>query len=66
MFHIKEKVECVEREIAMRKRVYPAFVAKGRMRQEKADYEIAAMESVLNDMKFLERMEDFFSDTRRS
>lgn len=38
---------CVQREIAMRKRVYPRWVASGKMTKPKADHEIATMEAVL-------------------
>lgn len=40
------QMACVEREIAMRRRVYPRWVADGRMTQAKADAEIAAMSAV--------------------
>lgn len=32
-----DKLACVERELRMRKQVYPRWVAAGRMKQEKAD-----------------------------
>jgi hypothetical protein len=44
---IEEQVACVEREIKMRRRVFPRWVEAGRMTQAKADAEIAAMEAVL-------------------
>jgi hypothetical protein len=47
MITIDDEIACVRREIAMRQRVYPAWVAKGKMKQEKADHEIAAMRAVL-------------------
>lgn len=40
---IAAQIACVEREIAMRLRVYPRWVAVGKMTQAKADSEIAAM-----------------------
>jgi hypothetical protein len=40
-------IECVEREIRMRERVYPAWVARGKMSKERADREIALMREVL-------------------
>ncbi len=46
-----EKLACVEREIKMRKRVYPRWVADGRMTQQKADAEIATMEEIAEDYR---------------
>lgn len=43
---LAEQIKCVKREIAMRKRVYPRWVADGRLIQSKADAEIAVMEAV--------------------
>lgn len=44
-----QKRSCLEREIKMRRRVYPRWVADGRMTQAKADEEIAVMEAILAD-----------------
>lgn len=44
---LDDQIKCVRREIGMRERVYGSWVAKGKMRQENADYEIAAMRAVL-------------------
>ncbi|HLX18410.1 MAG TPA: hypothetical protein VKS24_24745 [Bradyrhizobium sp.] len=48
---IDEQIASVEREIAMRLRVYPRWVADRRMTQEKAEHEIACMKSVLETLK---------------
>jgi hypothetical protein len=40
-------IECVEREIRLRQRAYPHWVARGRMSQAKADAEISLMQEVL-------------------
>ena len=50
---LEQQIIAVRREIAMRKGVYPKWVAAGRLKPEKADHEIAAMEAVLAS---LERM----------
>jgi hypothetical protein len=44
-----DKLHCLERELAMRKAVYPKWVSAKRMKQEKADHEIATMEAILDD-----------------
>jgi hypothetical protein len=42
----EQQIACVRRELAMRKNVYPAWIKNGRMKQEKADHEIAALQAV--------------------
>ena len=44
-----EKRRCLEREIAMRRRVYPRWVREGRMTQAEADREIDVMAAILRD-----------------
>lgn len=46
-FTLQEQMRCVEREIAMRERVYPRWVAMKKMTQIKADYELNCMKEVL-------------------
>ena len=41
-----EMIACIRRELALRKNVYPGFVAKKRMSQSEADREIARMQAV--------------------
>ena len=43
---LDQMIACLRREIALRKNVYPKWVANGRMTQVKADEEIAAMQAV--------------------
>lgn len=43
---IAQQLLCVEREIRMRERVYPRWVEKGNLTQEKAAHEIACMRAV--------------------
>ena len=47
MFSLAIQIECVKRELRMRRQVYPERVARGLMSQAKADQEIEVMESVL-------------------
>lgn len=53
--NIDDQIKAVEREIGMRLRVYPAWVGKGKMKQEAADHEIAAMRAVLETLKEVKR-----------
>ena len=50
---IDAQVKCLQREIAMRQRVYPRWVAAGRMTQAKADEEIATMRAALETVESL-------------
>lgn len=45
-----EQIKCVKREISMRERVYPRFIKSGKMTQEEAEREIAAMKAVLDTL----------------
>lgn len=51
------QIACVEREIGYRERCYPRWVQEGRMKQEKADAELAAMRAVLDTLKVVARGE---------
>jgi hypothetical protein len=48
---LSAQISCVEREIAMRERVYPSFVAKGKMKPAAAEYELRAMRAVLSTLR---------------
>lgn len=48
---IAEQVACVERELGMRKRVYPRWVANGKLNQAAADLEMRRMEAVRDTLK---------------
>jgi hypothetical protein len=46
-----DKLESIEREIRMRRRVYPGWIAAKRMSKEKADHEISVMEAIAEDYR---------------
>ena len=46
-----DKLKCAERELEMRRRVYPRWTEDGRMSAGKAAHEIAAMEAIVADYK---------------
>jgi len=48
-FTADDKLRCLQRELALRERVYPARVATGRMKQAEADREIACIKSMIAD-----------------
>lgn len=53
-FTAQQKREAVEREVKMRQRVYPRWIADGRMTNAKADHEIKVMETIAEDYRKLE------------
>jgi len=55
---IEDHIKSLNREIAMRKRVYPGFVARGKMTGKEADHEIDAMEAVLATLTKVKEMAD--------
>lgn len=46
-----EKLAEVERELVMRRRVYPRSVSSGKLSQERADRGIAVMEAIAEDYR---------------
>ncbi len=48
---IAEQIASVERELGMRKRVYPRWVANGKLNQAAADLEMRRMEAVRDTLK---------------
>lgn len=55
-FTDRDKFECLQREIKMRKRVFPRRVAQGKMKQTEADREISCMEAIAEDYKPLGKL----------
>lgn len=47
----EQKLEAIEREVKMRRRVYPRWVADGRMTKRKADEELAIMQAIAEDYR---------------
>ena len=46
MITLSEQIAAADRELAMRRKVYPRWVQIKRMTQARADHEIAAMEAI--------------------
>jgi hypothetical protein len=44
---IDTQIKAARRELAMRMRVYPRWIAMGKMKQDAADHEIAAMTAIV-------------------
>lgn len=50
---LTDQIACVEREIAMREKVYPRRVAANRMTQQTADLQLRQMDAVLATLRHL-------------
>jgi hypothetical protein len=48
---IIDLVECAKRELALRQRVYPKWVASGRLDARKADHEIECMKAIVSRLE---------------
>ena len=55
-FTDQDKFDCLQREIKMRKRVFPRRVQQGKMKQADAEREIACMEAIAEDYKPLGKL----------
>ena len=55
MITLDDQIKCVEREIAMRQRVYRKWVADGRMDKDNAAQEVERMTAVLRTLTVLRR-----------
>lgn len=52
-----EKLAELEREIAMRRRVYPGLVLRGQLKQQQADDRIAVLSAIAEDYRALAQKE---------
>ena len=46
-----DKLACLERELKMRKKVYPRWVEEGKMSEGKATHELACIEALITDYR---------------
>lgn len=58
MVATKEKIKEIERELKMRKKVFPRWVLQGRIKQEAADKRIKIMEEIVKDYQEKAKEED--------
>jgi len=57
MTGLADQIRCIEREISLRKRVYPQLIERAKMSQRKATDEIATMEAVLLTLREVDEKE---------
>lgn len=58
MFDDETKLLCLERELRLRRKVYPRWVAEGRMKMRDAEHETEVMEAIANDYR--QKIPDLF------
>jgi hypothetical protein len=58
MITAHDKWKCAERELAMRRRVYPKQITAGRLTMREARYEIDLMAAIAEDYRQLAEVED--------
>jgi len=54
MMSLAQQIEEVERELKLRREVYPRMIAKGALRQSVADYHMQRMQAVLETLRRLQ------------
>lgn len=52
------QIACVERELALRRRVYPRWVTTGKLTEGKANAEIKGMQAVLDTLRAVYQNQD--------
>lgn len=52
-FSLQDLISCASREVAMRQRLYPRWVAEGRMTREKAAREVDLMQEIVERLRAL-------------
>ena len=57
MHTAEEKFACIQRELALRRRVYPRWIGKGHITEAKAKREIAIMQEIADDYEILMKKE---------
>lgn len=54
-FTLQQQIQCVDRELSMRQKVYPRQVSTGKMKADDAEYHISQMRAVLKTLQWLEK-----------
>ena len=56
----KELIACAKRELALRRNVYPKWVASGRMKAEQCEHELECMEAIVVELEADAQEPDMF------
>lgn len=62
---IAEQLDAAERELAMRRRVYPKWVQDQKMTQAKADHETECMASIVKTLETLKMLREVSEQMRK-
>ena len=65
-FAMEEQIACIERELALREKVYGRWIKSGKMTRKKAEHEYACMRAVLHTLQDRERRQKPKADGERS
>lgn len=57
-FTLTQQIEEIEREIGLRKAVYPRMIGSGKLRRGEAEFHMARIESVLKTLKWMSDNEE--------
>lgn len=60
--HLAAQIMEVEREISLRRSVYPGWVSRGKLKQSQSDLHIAQMQAVLSTLQWLQDHEGIIRD----
>jgi hypothetical protein len=61
LFHITEILGELRRELAMRRRLYPGWIAKGTLKQRDADRQTQILEQVIDEYSARSGRDDLFA-----
>ena len=53
---LTEQIAELRRELGQRARVYPRFVADGKLRQDRADYQVTCLEAAVRSLQELQQL----------
>ena len=63
---LADQLECAQRELGLRQRTYPKWVAQGRITEAKAQHEIECMSSIVESIKKLKMLEEVSQEMQES
>lgn len=55
---LQEQITSAKRELALRNRVYPSLIQRGKLRPDQAQHEIECMEAIIQTLELQETVED--------
>lgn len=50
-FTLKQQINCIQREIALREKLYPDWVKQNKLKAETAEYELSCLRAVIETLK---------------